>query len=59
MAIVTMTSEEIDAIMTPERMRQEEQRADAMPIVYDDDCPPTTPEMARRFRRVNPRKQRA
>ena len=25
-----------------------------MPITYDEDCPETTPEMAMRFRRVNP-----
>ena len=24
------------------------------PITYDEDCPETTPEMAIRFRRVNP-----
>ena len=26
----------------------------AMPITFDDDCPETTPEMAIKFRRVNP-----
>ena len=25
-----------------------------MPIVFDEDCPETTPERAVRFRRVNP-----
>ena len=27
-----------------------------MPIVFDDDCPEITPEQAKKFRRVNPRK---
>ena len=29
-------------------------KARKMPITYDEDCPETTPEMAIRFRRVNP-----
>ena len=29
-------------------------KARKMPITYDEDCPETTPEMAMRFRRVNP-----
>ena len=59
MAIVTMTTEEISVYMTPEKEKAENERMVDMPIVYDEDCPPTTPEMARRYRRVNPRKQRA
>lgn len=30
------------------------ERARAMPITFDEDCPETTPERALRFRRVNP-----
>jgi len=33
---------------------EELERARKMPIVFDEDCPETTPEMASRFRRVNP-----
>ena len=29
-------------------------RAKAMPITFDEDCPEVTPEMAVKFRRVNP-----
>ena len=29
-------------------------KARKMPITYDEDCPETPPEMAMRFRRVNP-----
>ena len=34
--------------------RAELDRAKTMPIVFDEDCPETTPEHALRFRRVNP-----
>lgn len=30
------------------------ERAKTMPVVFDEDCPETTPERALRFRRVNP-----
>ncbi len=29
-------------------------RARTMPILFDEDCPETTPERAAKFRRVNP-----
>lgn len=59
MAIITMTSEEIDAYMTPERMKEEEERAAKLPFVYDPDCPPLTEERAKelRFHRVNPKRK--
>lgn len=59
MAMIRMTSEEIDAIMTPERIKEETQRAERMPFVYDPDCPPSTEEHLRRFHRVNPNKRKA
>ena len=31
-------------------------KARQMPITFDEDCPPTTPERAMKFRRVNPRR---
>lgn len=34
--------------------RAELDRAKMMPIIFDEDCPETTPERALRFRRVNP-----
>ena len=30
------------------------ERARAMPITFDEDCPETTPEIGHLFRRVNP-----
>ena len=30
------------------------ERAQSMPITFDEDCPETTPERAMKFRRVNP-----
>ena len=29
-------------------------KAKEMPIIFDQDCPETTPERARKFKRVNP-----
>lgn len=34
--------------------RVELERAKAMPIIFDADCPETTPERALQFKRVNP-----
>ena len=33
---------------------KELERARSMPITFDEDCPEVTPELAVRFRRVNP-----
>ena len=33
---------------------EELKKAREMPIVFDEDCPETTPERALKFRRVNP-----
>ena len=38
---------------TPEE-REQIAKAKKMPITFDEDCPPTTPERAIKFRRVNP-----
>ena len=49
--------------LTPELLRElafteedlkELERARSMPIVFDDDCPETTPERAIKFKRMNP-----
>jgi len=29
------------------------------PIVYDEDCPPLTPEQLKKFKRVNPRRKKS
>ena len=33
---------------------EELEKAKKMPIIFDEDCPETTPERALKFRRVNP-----
>ena len=43
------------AFSSEERNQLEASRS--MPIVFDEDCPETTPEMALKFRRVNPVKR--
>lgn len=49
-----MTREVINELaFTPEELKELE-RARAMPITFDEDCPETTPERAMKFRRVNP-----
>ena len=55
MAIVTMTREEIDKIMTPERRKRETEEMNRYPIEYDEDCPPLTKERLAHF---HPRKTR-
>lgn len=42
-----------DLAFTQEELKELE-RARAMPITFDKDCPETTPERAVKFRRVNP-----
>lgn len=34
------------------------EKARTMPVVFDEDCPETTPERAIKFRRVNPPRDR-
>ena len=41
---LAFTKEELDEL----------KRAKVMPITFDEDCPETTPEMAIKFKRVNP-----
>ena len=44
---------ELSKNLTDEEMKLLEE-AKKRPIVFDEDCPETTPERAIRFRRVNP-----
>ncbi|MBR1646450.1 MAG: hypothetical protein IJ685_06700 [Selenomonadaceae bacterium] len=45
---------DLNAPLTPEQ--EEELRAlKDRPIVFDEDCPPQTPEQRKKFKRVNPR----
>lgn len=42
-----------------EKERQELMAAREKPIVFDEDCPETTPERALKFQRVNPSKKQS
>lgn len=42
-----------ELVFTKEELAELE-RAHSMPITFDEDCPEVTPEIAVRFRRVNP-----
>ena len=51
---VDLTSEVINELaFTPEELKELE-RTRTMPIIFDEDCPETTPERAMKFKRVNP-----
>ncbi|MBR1552515.1 MAG: hypothetical protein IJ812_10175 [Schwartzia sp.] len=59
MAMVRMTMEEIEKIMTPERIQRETEEMRRHPIVIDEDCPEITPDLiGKRFIPVD-RKRRA
>lgn len=54
--------------MTPELLRElsftDEQKKELVearkkPVIFDEDCPETTPERALKFRRVNPSRKNA
>lgn len=49
-----MTDETIKALAFSEDEKAALDRVREMPVVFDEDCPETTPERALRFRRVNP-----
>ncbi|MBQ9663594.1 MAG: hypothetical protein IJV40_10635 [Oscillospiraceae bacterium] len=53
MANVIENPKIISRIFTEKELAELE-NARKLPITYDEDCPETTPEMAMRFRRVNP-----
>lgn len=52
-----LTVEQINELTFSDEERKQLAKARQMPIVFDDDCPPTTPERALKFRRVNPPRQ--
>ncbi|NBI66459.1 hypothetical protein D1646_06450 [Pseudoflavonifractor sp. 60] len=55
--ITDLTQEELESLELTQQELEELERARAMPITFDEDCPEITPEQARRFRRVNPVKR--
>jgi len=53
MAMIRMTSAEIDEVLTPERVTAELEAAKKMPCVYDEDCPELTEAQLAKLHRVN------
>ena len=49
-----LTRELINELAFTSEELKELERARTMPIIFDEDCPETTPERAVKFRRVNP-----
>ena len=52
--ISKLTQEQIAELAFTQEEREQLKKARMMPITYDEDCPPVTPERARNFRRANP-----
>ena len=50
------TPQQLAELAFTEEERAQLAKARNMPITYDEDCPPVTPERAKNFRRANPRK---
>ena len=48
------TEAQLRELSFTEEERDQLARARMMPITFDEECPPTTPEKAMKFRRVNP-----
>ena len=51
--ISKLTEEQIAELAFTQEEREQLKRARMMPITYDVDCPPVTPERARNFRRAS------
>ena len=51
------TEAQLKEISFTQKEREHLEQARKMPITFDEDCPPTTPERAIKFRRVNPRRK--
>lgn len=54
--ISKLTPQELAELAFTEEEREQLKRAREMPITYDEDCPPVTPERAKNFRRSHPKK---
>lgn len=48
-----LTQEQIKELAFTQEEREQLAKARAMPITFDEDCPPVTPERAKNFRRAN------
>ena len=50
------TPEQLAELAFTEEELERLAKAREMPFVYDEECPPVTPEQAKLFRRAHPRK---
>ena len=57
--ISKLTEQQIKELAVTEEERAQLAKARNMPITYDEDCPPVTPERAKNFRRANHRQRTA
>lgn len=53
-----ITKKQIRELAFTDSEREEIDLARSKPISFDEDCPETTPERAKKFRRVNPPRHR-
>lgn len=53
-----MTQEMMESLAFSDNEKKELAAAREKPIVFDEECPETTPEQAVKFRRVNPPRNR-
>ena len=49
-----LTEAQLKELAFTKEEREQLDKAKMMPITFDEECPPTTPETAVKFRRVNP-----
>lgn len=54
MANIDMSREKLIELAFTQKELEELERARAMPITFDEDCPEVTPAQAMKFKRVNP-----
>ena len=55
----SLTKEQITELAFTEEEKEELKKARLMPISFDEDCPETTPSIAVKFKRVNPKREKA
>lgn len=52
-----LTLQQLAELAFTDEEREQLKRAREMPITYDEDCPPVTPERAKNFRRARVRRK--
>ncbi len=52
-----LTPQQLAELAFTDEEREQLKKAREMPITYDEDCPPVTPERAKNFRRASQRRK--